>query len=117
MLPAAARLRHAADFTPVLRTGRKAGRGPLVLHYLPGPVAGSASGTCRVGFVIGKPVGNAVARNRLRRRLRHLLRDRLPQLPPGASLVVRALPGAAEQAFSDLERSLDAALTRLTPAA
>ncbi len=112
MLPAAARLRHAADFTPVLRTGRKAGRGPLVLHLL---ISGDTAP--RVGFVIGKPVGNAVTRNQLRRRLRHLLRDRLPQLPAGASLVVRALPGAAEQAFSDLELSLDSALAKLAAAA
>jgi ribonuclease P protein component len=67
----------------------------------------------RVGFVVSKAVGNAVVRHRVARRLRHLMRDRLPILPEGAALVVRALPPAAEATSRDLGADLDATLRRL----
>ena len=92
----------------MIRAGRRTGRGPLVTHLL----ADGATGTPRVGFVISKAVGNAVERNRLRRRLRHLTAERLDRLPAGSTLVVRALPGAAERSFSDLASALDSALAR-----
>jgi len=64
----------------------------------------------RAGFVVPKTVGSAVDRNRVRRRLRHLMRDRLRTLPPGAAVVVRALPGATERDHPRLAAELDAAL-------
>jgi ribonuclease P protein component len=64
----------------------------------------------RAGFVVPKAVGKAVIRNKVRRRLRHLIRERLAALPPGATVVVRALPGAAERTFPELAADLDAAL-------
>jgi ribonuclease P protein component len=64
----------------------------------------------RAGFVVPKAVGIAVVRNRVKRRLRHLVRDRLADLPPGADLVVRALPGAADRGYRQLGADLDAAL-------
>jgi len=67
----------------------------------------------RVGLVVGRTVGPAVVRNRVRRQLRHLLRDRVDRLPPGALLVVRALPGAAGAASSALAADLDRALGRV----
>jgi len=66
-----------------------------------------------VGFVVSRSVGNAVVRNQVRRRLRHLVRQRLPALPDAATLVVRALPGAARAPYAVLERDLDTALHRL----
>jgi ribonuclease P protein component len=54
-----------------------------------------------------------VQRNLVKRRLRHLVRDRLPVLPPGSLVVVRALPGAATADHEALARDLDAALRRL----
>lgn len=69
--------------------------------------------TARVGFVVGKAVGNSVVRHRTVRRLRHLVRDRLDRLPAGATLVIRALPPAAEADSAALGRDLDAALLRL----
>ena len=66
----------------------------------------------RVGFVVGKGVGNAVRRNQVKRRLRHLIRERLDALPGGALLVVRALPGAADQPSSVLAGELDRALAK-----
>jgi ribonuclease P protein component len=58
-------------------------------------------------------VGPAVVRNRVKRRLRHLVRERLPLLPPGSLVVVRALPPAAAAEYADLGRDLDAALRRV----
>ncbi|GIF24934.1 ribonuclease P protein component [Actinoplanes tereljensis] len=66
--------------------------------------------TARAGFVVSKAVGNAVVRNKVRRRLRHLVRPLLIDLPGGSSLVVRALPKAAEASFETLGGDLEAAL-------
>ncbi len=71
----------------------------------------------RVGFVVSKAVGNAVVRNRVRRRLRHLVAARLGTLDAHASLVVRALPPAAEADFDTLGTDLDRSLARARPAA
>jgi ribonuclease P protein component len=59
-------------------------------------------------------VGNAVMRNAVRRRLRQLSRERLAQLPPGAEVVVRALPAAAAATYADLGADLDRCLQRVT---
>ena len=69
----------------------------------------------RVGFVISAKVGDAVRRNQLRRRLRHLLRARLDRLPGDSTLVVRALPGAAELPFGELVELVDDGVLALTP--
>ena len=71
------------------------------------PPAGSPA---RAGFVVSKAVGNAVVRHRVSRRLRHVVRPRLAELPPGAALVVRALPPSADASSADLTRDLDSAL-------
>jgi ribonuclease P protein component len=60
--------------------------------------------------VVSRAVGGSVVRHRVARRLRHLVRDRLADLPPGARLVVRALPPAADALSSELADDLDAAL-------
>jgi ribonuclease P protein component len=60
--------------------------------------------------VVSRAVGGSVVRHRVTRRLRHLVRDRLADLPPGARLVVRALPPAAEAPSSALAEDLDAGL-------
>jgi ribonuclease P protein component len=39
------------------------------------------------------------------------MRDRLPSLPVGADVVVRALPGAATRSFAELGVDLERALT------
>jgi ribonuclease P protein component len=53
-----------------------------------------------------------VVRNKVKRRLRHLVAERLGDLPPGTSLVVRALPGAALTAYPQMGLDLDAALAQ-----
>jgi len=55
-------------------------------------------------------------RNSVTRRLRALVHDRLDLLPPGGSLVVRALPPAAGASYAELGEDLDACLARLLPA-
>jgi ribonuclease P protein component len=77
-------------------------------HEQPAPAGDQFS--ARAGFVVSKAVGGAVVRNKVRRRLRHLVRERLAELPPGASLVVRALPAAATTPYDQLGADLDAAL-------
>ena len=118
MLPASARLRRRDEFTQAIRGGRRAGRGGLVVHLVIAQTAepGNPAPT-RAGFIVSKAVGNAVTRNLVVRRLRHLIRDRLPSLPAGSQLVVRALPAAAVRSFDVLGRDLDDALRRVLPRA
>ncbi|MFI2708667.1 ribonuclease P protein component [Micromonospora sp. NPDC018662] len=124
MLAAAQRLRRSSDFAAAVRGGRRVGRGAVVVHLtLPGPADATAtpspeparsgaetSAPRRAGFVVSKAVGGAVVRNKVRRRLRHLVRERLAELPAGTTLVVRALPPAADAAYARLGADLDAAL-------
>jgi ribonuclease P protein component len=125
VLAAAQRLRRSADFAAAVRGGRRAGRGAVVVH-LAVPVTADPSTTTspepvrdnsaeqsvpsRAGFVVSKAVGNAVTRNRVRRRLRALVRERLAALPAGSTLVVRALPAAAQASYPRLATDLDAAI-------
>jgi ribonuclease P protein component len=117
MLPASSRLRLRSEFDAAVRGGRRAGGPHLVVHLLTSTgsaVAGAADVDTppRAGFVVGRTVGPAVARSRVRRRLRHVVRDRLPSLPPGAAVVVRALPGAAGRSSAELGAEFDRALER-----
>jgi ribonuclease P protein component len=127
VLPAQARLRRRPEFTAVVRSGRRAGRPTMVLHYLPerpGPAgAGPASASvaagqaptssARAGFVVGRAVGNSVVRHRVTRRLRAAVRAELHRLPSTADLVVRARPEAGQATFSLLHRDLVAGIDRL----
>ena len=131
MLPAANRLRRSSDFAAAMRGGRRVGRATLVVHLasdiakqpgspLPGCLPSAETGgvatsvsesaQVRAGFVVSKAVGNAVMRNRVKRRLRHLVAAHLTEVPPGSTLVVRALPAAADAAYQTLEQDLIAAL-------
>jgi ribonuclease P protein component len=126
VLTAAQRLRRSTDFAAAVRGGRRAGRGVVVVHLTvpttsdpvtstsPKPArdtdAEQPSVPARAGFVVSKAVGNAVVRNRVKRRLRALVRERLADLPGGSTLVVRALPAAAEASYPRLGADLDAAI-------
>ena len=108
MLPRAARLHRSADFTEVVRRGRRASRSTLTVHLLAGD-----DGAARAGLVVSRAVGGSVVRSTVSRRLRHLLRDRLDALPTGSRLVVRAGPAAATASSTVLGVDLDAALVRV----
>lgn len=115
MLAAANRLGDASSFREVTRRGRRAASPTLVLHVLAGPRTGDVGGSGpRIGLVVSRAVGNAVARNRVKRRLRHLLGARLDDLA-GATVVVRALPAAAQASSRGLAADLDRCLRRTTP--
>ena len=116
MLPAQARLRRRPEFTAVVRSGRRAGRPTMVLHYLPErpAVAGGAVPACpRVGLVVGRAVGNSVVRHRVSRRLRAAAAEELHRIPATADLVLRARPEAAAADFSTLRTDLARGLDRL----
>jgi ribonuclease P protein component len=131
VLAAAQRLRRREEFAATIRAGRRAGRGVVVVHIdarddisgtagVPSAVAPGEEAVpapderpglpARAGFVVPKAVGKAVTRNKVRRRLQHLIGERLAGLPPDATVVVRAIPGAADRAFPELAADLDAAL-------
>jgi len=102
-------MRRSTDFASVVRSGSRARRGQLVVHYLPE----LRSGPAIVGLVVGKTIGPSVARHQVSRRLRGLLADRLDVFQPGSGTVVRAMPGTADAPSALLGRDLDAALVRL----
>lgn len=91
MLPAAHRLRSAADFRSTTRRGVKAARGSVVVYV--DRVDGSPA-PATVGLIVPSSVGGSVVRHRVARRLRASARPLLPLLPPGTRVVLRALPGA-----------------------
>jgi ribonuclease P protein component len=130
VLPARHRLRAAADFSAVVRGAgtARAGSQLIVVHARNTPDridtrdgTGSGTGdgkaglmhTPRVGFVVSKAVGGAVTRNRTKRVLRHLVAARLPGIPNGVDLVVRANPAAATASTGELAAELDALLPRV----
>lgn len=102
-------MRRSADFAAVVRAGRRARRGVLVIHrqdaLRPGPAL--------VGLVVGRTVGGSVQRHRVSRRLRAELARRLDRFPAGSGTVVRALPGSAAATSERLGADLDGALSRL----
>jgi ribonuclease P protein component len=121
VLSAAHRLRRRDEFAAVIRGGRRAARGGVVVHLrvpeasetdrsVQPAQAGGTQPPTRAGFVVSKTVGGAVIRNVVRRRLRHLVAERIPQLPAGTAVVVRALPAAAQEPYARLGADLDAAL-------
>jgi ribonuclease P protein component len=118
VLPAAHRLRSAADFTAVTRRGRRVRCGSVVVYLLAEPAdspgVGHAGEVSQAGLVVGMAVGTSVVRHQVSRRLRAQLTDRLDRIPSGAKLVVRALPETAAASSAELGHDLSRALDRLT---
>jgi ribonuclease P protein component len=86
-----------------------------VVVYIAGPSGPvDPDAHVRVGVVVSKAVGGSVERHRAARRIRHAIRPLLVQLPKGACVVVRALPGADQAASleQDLVTSVNSARDR-----
>jgi ribonuclease P protein component len=117
LLAVGTRLTRRDDFATAVRRGRRAACGSVVVHLaractgdvVPAPVLVDP----KVGFVVSRAVGGSVVRHRVQRRLRHLMRSRVPILPAGALVVVRALPASASASSAALGDDLDRALRRL----
>jgi ribonuclease P protein component len=113
VLPAGSRLTRRDEFASAVRRGRRSGRSRMVVHLAAPAVAGDDDRAPRAGFVVSRAVGGSVVRHRVARRLRHLVAPRLPALPAGSLLVVRALPPAAGATSAELADDLDAGLRSL----
>lgn len=90
MLPAAHRIRTAAEFSQTTRRGLKVTRGHVVVYM----DSTSTIGPPRLGVITSAAVGGSVVRHRVARRIRGVISTKLAQLPLGTRVVVRALPGA-----------------------
>ncbi|MFI6871047.1 ribonuclease P protein component [Nocardia sp. NPDC050406] len=121
MLPEPYRLHRRTDFSRTVRRGRRIGRRDLVVHVLLADEQEAANpdhpstrmGGPRFGLIVSKAVGNAVVRHRVARRLRHICASVIVDLPDGADVVLRALPGAADAPSEELRRQLRTGLRKL----
>ena len=64
----------------------------------------------RFGVVVSKAVGNAVVRNRVRRRLKALSRGLVDGGLRGEDVVIRVLPGTAQESWDSLSADMHAVL-------
>lgn len=101
-------MRYSQDFAATVRSGTRTGRRNVVL-YARLRTFGTDEPT-RFGFIVSKAVGNAVHRNLVKRRFRALAAEAIATGPAGLDIVVRALPGAAEQDWSELGKQVNSAL-------
>lgn len=106
MLEQQHRMRTSQQFSATTRSGVRSGRRNLVLYARLLPEETTPT-VC--GFVVSKAVGNAVTRNLVKRRLRELVAVTIKGFPSGLSIVVRALPPAAEASWEELSKDYDAA--------
>ncbi|WP_425474977.1 ribonuclease P protein component [Fodinibacter luteus] len=91
--------------------GCRAGSKLLVVHGI--RTDARAGLPPRVGFVVSRGIGGAVVRNRTKRRLRALVAQRLPGIPAGVDLVVRANPPAGTATSGELAGALDPLVRRV----
>lgn len=103
MLPAAHRLRSAADFQRTIRGGSRAAFSTVVVHAL----FRGEDQPYRVGLAVNKTVGNSVARHSVSRKIRAACAN--AHIADGWDLVIRALPGAATSPTlaADVQRGVE----------
>jgi ribonuclease P protein component len=113
----AGRLRTAAEFQQVYKTGRP--------HYGPSftvrvaaadrAAAAVAAEPSAFGFVVSAKVSkSAVVRNRIRRRAREFVRRNAAELVPGRAVAVIAKPGAAALSPAETVRELSSLFKQAT---
>lgn len=91
MLAKPNRLTRGSDYKATVRRGARCAATHTVTYV--GGTGGAAP--ARFGFIVSKQVGSAVVRNTVRRRLKAVCAEALPDVRPGADIVIRALPAAA----------------------
>lgn len=120
MLSAQFRLRDRTLLASTVKRGTRAGRRYVVVHFLPADkvkdTANAEQTTPRVAFAVSRSVGGSVVRHRVTRRLRHVVSDLVGDMPAGCTMVIRALPAAANATSADLADDLRALLPRLAVA-
>ena len=107
MLPKNQRLRLAQDLTATVRSGVRSGRRNVVLYAR--PRIDEESGD-RFGFIVSKAVGIAVKRNLTKRRMREIGHE-LRRVDGNVDFVFRALPGAAELSWEELNAQINSAFS------
>ena len=106
MLARANRVVLPADFRAAVRRGRRASTPSAVYYRLAtDPVA-----PVRFGVIVSKAVGNAVDRNKVRRRLKALGRGLVDAGHRGEDVVIRVLPGTAQESWDSLSADMHAVL-------
>jgi ribonuclease P protein component len=105
-LARANRVVRPEDFRTVVRRGRRS-TSPLAVYY---SLERGESDPVRFGFIVSRAVGGAVQRNLMRRRMRAVGRDFVVAGAHGADVVVRALPGSAQQDWASLSADMHDAL-------
>jgi ribonuclease P protein component len=106
LLARANRVVRPDDFRTVVRRGRRS-TSPLAVYYR---LDREPSDPVRFGFIVSRAVGGAVERNLIRRRMRAVGREFVEAGAHGADVVVRALPGSAQQDWASLSADMHAAL-------
>ncbi|TPW77810.1 ribonuclease P protein component [Schumannella soli] len=106
MLARANRVITADEFRRAVRRGRRMSTPIAVYHR----IELGDDHPARFGFIITRAVGTAVHRNKLRRRFRAIGRELVDEGARGGDVVVRALPGSAEQDWTTIRDDMRGAL-------
>ncbi len=100
------RLRTRADFSRVMRGGRRSRH--VLLHCVAWRTGADVS---RIGFAVGKQVGGAVVRNRTKRRLRMIVHELA--WVQGFDVVIVARPEARSATYGELRDAVQDHTNRL----
>lgn len=108
MLSKGNRVVKAADFRSTVRSGRRIGTAHTIVYV----AARGIHEPTRFGFITAKNVGGAVTRNLVRRRMRAIGLELLDSMATGSDVVVRALPGSDQVAWTTLQGEIAEAVDR-----
>lgn len=109
------RLRTAAEFKRVYRTGRTYHSRSFTLRVAAADQAADRSHPTAFGFVVSTKVSkSAVVRNRIRRRAREFVRRNAVVIAPGRAVAVIAKPSAAGLASAETIAELSSLFKQAT---